>query len=74
MNPRVAQALESLRQGRFILIFDAEGREGETDLTVASTFIRRCLHPPASRYQWLLHQLQEIAAIILVPQRLGQPL
>ena len=39
MNPRVAQALESLRQGRFILIFDAEGREGETDLTVASTFI-----------------------------------
>jgi 3,4-dihydroxy 2-butanone 4-phosphate synthase len=36
--PRVEAALRSLRAGQFILVFDADGREEETDLVVASEF------------------------------------
>lgn len=36
---RVPRALEALRAGRFILIYDADGREEETDLALASEFV-----------------------------------
>jgi 3,4-dihydroxy 2-butanone 4-phosphate synthase len=38
VNANVQLALDALRQGRFVLLFDAEGREEETDLVVASEF------------------------------------
>lgn len=39
MRPPVREALNALSQGKPILLFDAEGREGETDLVVASQFV-----------------------------------
>jgi 3,4-dihydroxy 2-butanone 4-phosphate synthase len=36
---RITQALNALRSGEIILIYDADGREEETDLVVASKFI-----------------------------------
>ena len=39
MEPSVSRALDALRQGRFILVYDAEGREEETDLAIASEFV-----------------------------------
>jgi 3,4-dihydroxy 2-butanone 4-phosphate synthase len=33
------QALKELRSGRFVLIYDADGREEETDMVIASEFI-----------------------------------
>ena len=38
MDP-VEAALDSLRHGRFVLIYDADGREAETDLVLASQFV-----------------------------------
>ena len=35
----VVRALEALRQGRFILVYDGDGREEETDLTIASQYV-----------------------------------
>jgi len=35
----VQRALEGLRRGDFILVYDAPGREGETDLVMASEFV-----------------------------------
>lgn len=35
----VLRAQEALRQGRFILVYDGDGRERETDLTIASEFV-----------------------------------
>lgn len=35
----LGQALEALRQGRFVLVYDGDGREEETDLTLASQFV-----------------------------------
>lgn len=35
----VRQAIEALRQGRFVLVYDGDGREEETDLTIASEFV-----------------------------------
>jgi 3,4-dihydroxy 2-butanone 4-phosphate synthase len=35
----IATALEALRQGRFILVYDGDGREEETDLVLASEFV-----------------------------------
>ena len=35
----VALALDALSAGRFVLVYDAEGREGETDLAIASEFV-----------------------------------
>ncbi len=35
----VEAALEALREGRFVLVYDADGREEETDLIVASQFV-----------------------------------
>jgi len=32
----VLKALEDLRQGRFVLVYDADGREEETDIVIAS--------------------------------------
>lgn len=39
MNSRVKAAIEDLRKGKIVLIYDADGREEETDLVVASQFI-----------------------------------
>ncbi len=39
MNPRVEKALESLRRGEPVLVYDADGREEETDFVYASQFI-----------------------------------
>ncbi|MDD5503600.1 MAG: 3,4-dihydroxy-2-butanone-4-phosphate synthase [Candidatus Thermoplasmatota archaeon] len=39
MNERIERALSDLRSGKFVLIFDAEGREEETDLVIASEFV-----------------------------------
>ena len=36
METAVSRALEALRRGRFVLVYDGEGREEETDLAVAS--------------------------------------
>ncbi len=33
------RALEALRRGGFVLIYDGDGREAETDLTIASEFV-----------------------------------
>ncbi len=38
-NSRVNQAIEALKAGKVILIYDADGREEETDLVIASTFV-----------------------------------
>jgi len=38
MDP-VEAALDSLRSGRFVLVYDADGREEETDLVLASQFV-----------------------------------
>ncbi len=35
----LSRALDSLRQGKFILVYDGDGREEETDLTIASQFV-----------------------------------
>jgi 3,4-dihydroxy 2-butanone 4-phosphate synthase len=35
----VSLAVDALRAGRFVLVFDAEGRECETDLAIASEFV-----------------------------------
>jgi 3,4-dihydroxy 2-butanone 4-phosphate synthase len=35
----VGLALEALRRGRFVLVYDGDGREEETDLTTASEFV-----------------------------------
>lgn len=39
MEGNVAKALKELRQGSFVLIYDADGREEETDLVIASQFV-----------------------------------
>ncbi len=39
MNDSVLQALDALRQGAPILVYDADGREEETDMAVASQFV-----------------------------------
>lgn len=39
MTARVREAVEALREGLVILVFDSSGREGETDLVVASQFV-----------------------------------
>ncbi|TMA02769.1 MAG: hypothetical protein E6J92_04305, partial [Methanobacteriota archaeon] len=33
------RALASLRRGEFVLVYDGDGREAETDLTIASEFV-----------------------------------
>ncbi len=35
----VMNALTALREGRFVLIYDADGREEETDMVIASEFV-----------------------------------
>jgi 3,4-dihydroxy 2-butanone 4-phosphate synthase len=35
----IQKSIESLQNGRFVLIYDNESREGETDLVIASQFI-----------------------------------
>ena len=35
----VEKALEAVRNGRIILIYDFDDREGESDMTVASQFV-----------------------------------
>ena len=39
MSDRIERALEDLRGGHFVLVYDAEGREEETDLAIASEFV-----------------------------------
>ena len=38
-HPEVDKAVEDLRSGKVVLVFDADGREEETDLTIASQFV-----------------------------------
>lgn len=38
-SPAVLRALECLRRGRFVLVYDADGREEETDMVIASEFV-----------------------------------
>jgi 3,4-dihydroxy 2-butanone 4-phosphate synthase len=38
-RPEVEKAIEDLQSGKMVLVFDADGREEETDLTVASQFV-----------------------------------
>lgn len=35
----LAESLQALREGRFVLLYDADGREEETDLVIASQFV-----------------------------------
>ena len=39
MKAAVDRAVDALRAGRFVLVYDGEGREEETDLTIASEFV-----------------------------------
>ncbi len=39
MESRIQKAIEDLRKGNIVLIYDADGREEETDLVVPSQFI-----------------------------------
>lgn len=39
METSVSRGQAALRSGDFVLIYDAEGREGETDLTIGSEFV-----------------------------------
>ena len=38
-NSNILNAIENLKNGKFILIYDADGREEETDLVIGSQFI-----------------------------------
>ncbi|MDD5778908.1 MAG: 3,4-dihydroxy-2-butanone-4-phosphate synthase [Candidatus Thermoplasmatota archaeon] len=38
--PKLERALESLRQGRFVLVYDADGREEETDFVIGAQFVQ----------------------------------
>jgi 3,4-dihydroxy 2-butanone 4-phosphate synthase len=35
----IAEAIAGLRHGEFVLVYDGDGREAETDLTIASEFV-----------------------------------
>jgi 3,4-dihydroxy 2-butanone 4-phosphate synthase len=39
INNTITNAIESLRKGHFVLIYDNESRESETDLVIASQFV-----------------------------------
>jgi len=39
VSPQVDQAIDALRRGQFILLYDADGREEETDLVIASEHV-----------------------------------
>ncbi len=39
MESHIQKAIEELREGNIVLIYDADGREEETDLVVASQFV-----------------------------------
>lgn len=39
MKNNINNALESLRNGKFVLVYDADGREEETDFIMASQFV-----------------------------------
>lgn len=38
LSPQIARAAQELRSGGFVMLYDADGREEETDLVVASQF------------------------------------
>jgi len=38
-TPAVMRAIQELKQGRIILVYDADGREEETDMVIASEFV-----------------------------------
>ncbi|MDH4123907.1 MAG: 3,4-dihydroxy-2-butanone-4-phosphate synthase [Thermoplasmata archaeon] len=40
MNNTISKALEELRKGNIILVYDAEGREEETDMVIASEHVK----------------------------------
>jgi 3,4-dihydroxy 2-butanone 4-phosphate synthase len=37
--PKLEQALQALRQGQFVLVYDADGREEETDFIIGAEFL-----------------------------------
>ncbi len=39
MDDAVARAMDALRRGEFVLVYDGDGREAETDMTIASQFV-----------------------------------
>jgi len=39
MQSLIERAIQSLKEGRMVLIFDSDGREAETDLVIASQFV-----------------------------------
>jgi 3,4-dihydroxy 2-butanone 4-phosphate synthase len=39
MNDAVLRAIEALQRGEFVLVYDGDGREEETDMTIASQFV-----------------------------------
>lgn len=39
MDDAVVRAMEALRRGEFVLVYDGDGREAETDMTIASQFV-----------------------------------
>ncbi|MDI6708385.1 MAG: 3,4-dihydroxy-2-butanone-4-phosphate synthase [Candidatus Thermoplasmatota archaeon] len=40
IESELEQAIKDLKEGKFVLVYDSEGREKETDLVIASEFIR----------------------------------
>ena len=38
--PKLEQALNALRQGQFVLVYDADGREEETDFIIGAEYLR----------------------------------
>ncbi|MCK5261903.1 MAG: 3,4-dihydroxy-2-butanone-4-phosphate synthase, partial [Thermoplasmatales archaeon] len=36
---KINEALTDLQQGKFVLVYDSENREGETDFVMASQFV-----------------------------------
>ncbi len=40
MDKSIEKAVKALRQGGFVLIYDGENREGETDIVIASQFVK----------------------------------
>jgi len=38
MKKKVEEALEEIKEGKFVLVYDADGREEETDFIIKSSY------------------------------------